>query len=246
MKCLSCGAELGLTDEICPYCGRVITETASHRADLKTYKEKTETGKRGLAKVLSGNLPLIISAVMMLVLLIADGVALYVKENAYHFRSDAMRMESVKEYDTYAKTIKEYLDAGDYTGFVAFKDYHRIAEWEPPYEDLNLIWELAYDYENLVSKMESALMYGEQAKRYHEDTDVSDCRREINEFYREFESMQSEIETDPYGTYIFDMKQKADAMLKVYLGLDDAAREDYLNRSDIEQQAYLEGVIIHE
>ena len=27
MKCISCGGEIGLTDERCPHCGRIIKET---------------------------------------------------------------------------------------------------------------------------------------------------------------------------------------------------------------------------
>ena len=46
--------------------------------------------------------------------------------------------------------------------------------------------------------------------------------------------------------YIHDMKDKADIVLKVYMGLDDPAREAYLAFSDIEQEAYLEGVILDE
>ena len=42
------------------------------------------------------------------------------------------------------------------------------------------------------------------------------------------------------------MKAKADILLKVYLGLDDAARETFLAASDIEQEAYLEEVLIDE
>ena len=246
MKCISCGAEIGLTVEKCPYCGRPVTETAGHRADLKAYRKKNETIKRGLAKTLADNIPLVISAVVMVVLLIGTGIAFYVKENAYHFRSDAMRKESTVKYDEYSAQIKNYLEEGDYTGFVAFKEYHNIAEWEAPYEDMNLMWELAYDYNSLVEDVESSVMFGPEADRYSPEGDVRDCRRAIHEFYSEYEDKQSEIETDPYGIYIRDMKDKADIILKVYLGLGDAAREEYLASSDIEQEAYLEGVLINE
>ena len=246
MKCTSCGAEIGLTVEKCPYCGRVVTETTGHQTDLKAYREKSEKTKRGLAKTLSGNIPIVISAVVMVVLLVATGIAIYVKENAYHFRSDAMREESVRKYDEYSPQIKEYLEAGDYTGFTAFMEYHNIAEWEAPYDDLNLLWKMAYDYNSLVSDIESSVMFGPEAERYRPEGDVSDCRRAIHEFYQDCDDKREEIESDPYAPYIHDMKEKADIILRVYLGMDDKAREAYLASSDIEQEAYLEGVIINE
>ncbi|MBO4373813.1 MAG: zinc ribbon domain-containing protein [Lachnospiraceae bacterium] len=246
MKCTSCGADIGLTDEKCPYCGRVVTETKGYQTDLKDYKEKNKKTKRRLTDTLSGNIPIVISAVVMVALLAATGVAGYVKQNAYRFRSDAMRKESVKKYDEYSAQIKEYLEAGDYTGFAAFMEYHNIAEWEAPYDDLNLLWEIASDYNRLVSEVESSVLFGPEADRYRPEEDVSDCRRAIREFYDEYADDRSKIETDPYGPYINDMKKKADIVLRVYLGLDEAALESYLASSDIEQESYLEGVIIDE
>lgn len=247
MKCISCGAEIGgLTVEKCPYCGRSVTETAAHQADLKTYGKKNEKTKRKLAKILDGNILLIISAVVMVALIAATGIAFYIKGNAYRFRSDAMRRESADKYEEYSVQIQKYLENGDYTGFAAFKEYHNIAEWEAPYNDLNLLCEMADDYDSLVSNVESAVMFGPEADRYRPEEDVSDCRRAIHEFYYEYEDKQPEIETDPYGAYIHDMKKKADIVLRVYLGMDDITRKEYLALSDIEQEAYLEGVIINE
>ncbi len=246
MKCRSCGAEIGLTDETCPYCGRSITETVGHQRDLKTYKSKNEKTKRRLSDTIKENMPITISAVVMVVLIIATGVAFYVETNAYRFRSDAMRKESLNKSDEYSDEIQKYLDAGDYTGFVAFKEYHEIPEWEEPYENLRLLWEITEEYADLVSSVESSLMFGQDAARYRPETDVSNCKSAIHDFYHEYEYKLSEIEADPYSKYIHDMKKKADIILRVYLGLDDTAREEFLAASDIEQEAYLEGVIIDE
>ena len=246
MKCISCGGEIGLTDERCPYCGRLITETAGHQAGLKNYRNRTEKAKQGASKAVSSNMPIIISAVVMVILLAGICIALYVADNAYTFRSDAMRKESVKKYEEYSTEIKKYLEAGDYTGFAAFKEYHNIAEWEAPYDDLKLLWEMTEDYNSLVSNIESSVMFGEDANWYNPDSSIYGVRRAIDEFYYEYDHKQAEIESDPYAVYIRDMKDKADIILRVYLGLDDAAREEYLGSSNIHQEAYLEEVLIDE
>ena len=246
MKCKSCGAEIGLTVKKCPYCGRAVTETAGYRADLNAYSQKSERTKRKLAKVLAGNIPLVISAVVMVALFVAICIALYVKENAYHFRSDAMRSEAARNHGEYSAEIDKYLKAGDYTGFAAFKEYHNIAEWEEPYDDLRLLWEMTEEYNSLVSHVESSVVFGQDARRYRPEQDVSDCCREINEFYNDYDSRLTDIENDPYGTYIHDMKKKADIILRIYLGMDDPQREAYLAAPRIEQEAYLEEVIINE
>ncbi|MBO4898683.1 MAG: zinc ribbon domain-containing protein [Lachnospiraceae bacterium] len=246
MKCLSCGAEISLTDSKCPYCGRVITETARHQEDLKNYKKKSGRIRGKAESINSQNVPLVISAVVMIILIVFVCVAAYVKENAFLFKDNALQRESLKKYDEYSAMIQDYLDAGDYTGFNAFMEYHNIAEYKEPYADLKLINDFAYDYNSMVSAIECAVMNGPDTSIYDPEGDVRSCRMQIDDFYREYEYQLSEIEADPYRDYIYDMRDKADMVLEVYLGLDEAGREEYFSSSDIKQAAYLEEVILGE
>ncbi|MBR5348809.1 MAG: hypothetical protein IK125_06195 [Lachnospiraceae bacterium] len=246
MKCYSCGGEVSLTDEKCPYCGRSLKETAGHREDKKQYEQRSEKAKGKLAKAISGHIPIVISAAVMILLIIGICVAAYIKDNAYHFRSDAARRESVKKYDEYTVKINEYLNAGDYTGFAAFKEYHNIAEYEEPYDDLNLLWDVVQDYTRLVSNVEDAMMYGPEARRYSPETDIFNCRSAIDNFYHDFEYHRSEIEKDKYSEYMLDMKKKADLILKIYLGIGEDKLDDFLAGSINEKEAYLEEVILHD
>ena len=162
------------------------------------------------------------------------------------FKENALQRESAEKYDEYSRVIQDYLDAGDYTGFHAFMEYHNIAEYKEPYADLKLISDFADDYTFMVSVIEEAVMHGPDARIYDPEGDVRDCRMHIDDFYREYEYKASEIETDPYRDYIYDMRDKADMVLEVYLGLDEAGRAEYFESSDIKQAAYLEEVIIGE
>ncbi len=246
MKCTSCGAEIGLTDSVCPHCGRVLTETAGHRKDKKKYGSDSEKTKKKITGIIGENIPIVVSAIVMLLLMIAIGIAVYVKGNAYHFKEDALRRESVKNYEEYSALIQDYLDAGDYTGFAAFKEYHNIAEWEEPYEKLDLLWDMAKKYTDLVYTVESSVMYGPEARIYSPDDNIKDCHSAIWRFYSEFDNSLSNIEADPYRDYIYDMRKKADIILEVYLGMDENRREAYFAGSEFEQKAYLEEVLGYE
>ena len=246
MKCMGCGGEYQLTDERCPFCGRLLVETADHRAQKVNYEERSELSKDAAKKVHSGNIPLVISAVVMVLLIVGICVSLYVKDNAYSFRDDAKRKESVEKYDEYFPEIKEYLDAGDYTGFMAFMNYHYIASYEEPYKDLKLLHEVASDYCSLVSCVEIVSLHGEDARWYRPESDISSCSRAIDRFYKEFENKCEDIDADSYKEYMYDMKDKADIILKIYLGFDDAKREKFLAGSTNEQDAYVEEVILGE
>lgn len=246
MKCSSCGAEIGLTDKVCSHCGRAITENAGYRADMEYYRRDSQKTKKRVREILAENIPMVISAIIMLLLVIADLVLLYVRENAYGFREDAARREAVRQYETYAGIMQGYLDAGDYTGFTAFKEYHNIAEWEEPYDGMRLLCEMAGYYTSMVSAVESASMFGPEARRYDPDSDIRNCHRAIRTFHSEFEASLSKIDEDPYREYIYDMKEKADILMEVYLGLDEAGRSEYFASSEIRQIAYLEEVLPHD
>lgn len=246
MKCTSCGAEIGLTDKVCPHCGRVLTETTGYRRDKKKYRSDSEKTKKTIKGIIGENIPIVVSAIVMLLLFIAIGIASYVKENAYHFKEDALRKESAKNYEEYSALIRDYLDAGDYTGFVAFKEYHNIAEWEEPYDKLELLWDIAKEYSDLVYTVESSVMYGAEARIYLPESDINDCHSAIWQFYNEYENSLSNIDSDPYKDYMHDMKKKADIILETYLGMDEKEREAYFAGSEFEQKAYLEEVLGNE
>jgi hypothetical protein len=173
-------------------------------------------------------------------------IASYVNENAYFFKKDAIRKESVKNYDECSAKMKEYLDAGDYTGFAAYKEAHNIDELNAPYDDLELLWSITEQYVKMVHVVESSVIYASDADRYKPEDNVDDCQSAIDFFYREFEMNLSDIDEDPYKEYIYGMRNQADVILEVYLGLDENGRKEYFEGSDVTQRAYLEGVLIDE
>ena len=79
MKCISCGAEIGLTDERCPHCGRVLTETAGYQSDKKKYRSDSEKTKKGVRKITAESIPMVISALVMLLLFIGICIASPIK-----------------------------------------------------------------------------------------------------------------------------------------------------------------------
>ena len=246
MKCISCGGEISFADEVCPYCGRPLTETAGHRADVKKYKNKNERTKKLLRQVIAENIPMGISATGMLLLMIGLAVEAYIIENAYHFKEDARRREAMKHQETYVAELQRYLDAGDYTALVAFCEYHKIPKFEAPYDKYALLLDMAEYYDDLVGTVESSVIFGEDAKRYRPESDVFNCRMAISIFYREYDYKKDEIKKDPCKDYIYDMREKADMVLESYLGLDKKGRAAYFEGSENKQEAYLEEVIIGE
>ncbi len=246
MKCISCGAEVGLTEGKCPYCGREITENASHRRDLKKYKDKNKKIKGEADSIVSSNLPIVISVVVMIFLIIALIIAAYLEDNAYTLRSEMIRKEAEKNHDEYSVIIQEYLDAADYIGFYSFVNNHCIWTHQGPYEDLKNVTAIAGNFTAMVSMVEEVVMYGPEAKVYSQDMSIKSCARCIEDFYNQYSYLEDEIEDDPYKEYIYDIKNQADLILEIYFGLDEAGRAEFFAGSDNARYAYIEGVLLDE
>ena len=58
MKCNSCGAEIGLTDEVCPYCGAVNTQSAAHLKEMEQYKDRSKKTKGKVKESIAANIPI--------------------------------------------------------------------------------------------------------------------------------------------------------------------------------------------
>ena len=245
MKCRNCGAEIGLLDETCPHCGSVNEESAGHRAEMKNYQKRSEKTKSKVRQSIEGNVPLVVSTVFLILLIIGLGVAIYVEDEAALFSHWAMRRESLKKSEEYSEKLVAYLEAGDYTGFVAFKGYHVIPEYEPEYQEFERIWDLAGKFAGAMNSIEEAVLFGDDAPRYGMDFSISSCRRAIVDFYDDYAKLEKEPE-DKYQKYMVDMKAQMDTALRIYLGLDDQAREEYLASSMNHQSAYLEEVLLGE
>ena len=246
MKCYSCGAEIGLTTGKCPYCGRKIKENASHRRDLVKYKKKSKEVKTEAGNIVSRNIPMVISAIVMFLLLIGIGFAAYLDDNAYTIRTDMRHKESIKKHDQFINQIQDYLDAGDYTAFHEFIEYHEIYAHMEPYKDLKIIDRIATQYAGMVNNIEAIVMMGPEANWREPERDIRECASAITLFYSGYNSYHYDIEDNPYKEYIIDMKEQADTMLEVYLGLDEEGRNEFLDSSDAAKTVYIEEVILGE
>ena len=68
MKCEHCGAELGLLDQVCPYCGSINTESAAHQKEKEDYEERSRKAAGKIRGFFTANVPLVCSAILMFLL----------------------------------------------------------------------------------------------------------------------------------------------------------------------------------
>lgn len=246
MKCNNCGAEIGLLDEKCPYCGAVNMQSTAHLKEMEQYQDRSKKTKGKVKESIAANIPILVGAVIMVLLVIGIGVSSYVAENASLFRHRASRSEAVKKHEEYSQILRQYLKDGDYAAFSAFKGYHVVPEYEEEYKEFEKVCDMIGAYCRAMNGIEECVLYGADSPRYGLDSDISSCQMGIENFYYEYERKLPDMEGDPYMDNVIDMKKKMDAAMKIYLGLDGGELEEYLASSSNKQEAYLEEVLGNE
>ncbi len=246
MKCNNCGAEIGLLDKFCPYCGSTNTESRGHIGEMKHYKKENKETQKAVKKSISQNARLIILGVALVLLVVGNAVFSDIAENGSLNAHRAKRSDALRKQEEYSETLRQLLQDEDYTGFVAYKELHVIPEYEEGYKEFENVWEIAKEYNGLINNIEEVSMFGPEAPKYGLERSISSLKLAISSFYREYDYRIGDYQDDPYLKNMEDMKEKADLALAIYLGLDDEAREEYLASSEIKQAAYLTEVLIND
>lgn len=244
MKCPSCGAEIGILDKVCPYCGKENAESAVRQADIDKYEKQSLKTKERIRKYISENIPLVISSIICFLLLIGIFAAGIIGEQAKEAIRTAGEEKAIQNYEENMRGITGYLEEEDYIGCLAYAKYHNIPDYLEPYDELYELLDMADYYKGAINAVESLSIHSPDAQWYRPETDISIYSFSIGNFYREYERKLPDIEDYKYRDQIYDMKDKMDIFMRIYLGLDDDALSEYLAGSPSRQQAYLEEVLL--
>ena len=245
MKCKKCGGEVGLLDKVCPYCGSANTESAGHRAKLRSYQKKCEETVKKADRKIGSNKPLITGSIVLVFLIIGVIVMAIAADKTEYMDLDIAHSETLRNVEQFQEILHGYLEAGDYISFYDFIDGHHIYETDPEYAEFKLLRHLSGAYRNAMNNLERLAMYSED-NTYGKKSGVKDCRREISYYYSTYGYAEDDLEGYQYREYAEDMKHKMDTAIKVYFGLDDQGLADYLASSENKQALFLEEVFLGE
>jgi len=245
MKCRNCGAEVGLLDEVCPYCGSDNIESAGHRAKHKFYQKKSEETVEKADRKLSSNKALITGSIILVFLIIGVITMSIAADKTEYMDLDIAHSETLKNVESFKGSLNGYLEAGDYIAFHDFFKGHHIYETDPEYEEYKLILTLSGEYRYAMNNMEQLLMYGE-GNTHDKESDIRMCRLYISTFYTRYGFAEDDLEGYKYREYAEDMKHKLDTAMKIYFGLDDKGLEEYLASSENKQTLFIEEVVLGE
>ena len=158
MKCRYCGNNIGLEDELCPFCGKENEEAAGHLAAMKNYKEDYDNTKssviRKSTKFNNITARIAIIAVMLLIIVIM----LFINRNYSDFDirlandDERVHKEVEKRKSDIDATLKDMVEHRDYLAMEYFVINYQLRV-ENDFKEYNQVFDAAEVYESVYTQI---------------------------------------------------------------------------------------------
>ncbi|MCR5674614.1 MAG: zinc ribbon domain-containing protein [Lachnospiraceae bacterium] len=231
MKCKTCGSNLGIEDEVCPYCGRINEQAAGHREEMQQVRDEYER-TRDDVKVRSrsagriGRLAVIGAMLLVIAVLEISVVRNSDVEIREKTKTDRIAREVDRNRDAIAETLRELEKNRAYLAMDCYMLNYRL-RGDDAYADYSRVFTAAINYsviyEDILNIVDGYEGYDEKTPRdWCDDIAIyiSDWDRYVGgSFWHD--SADSPMHTGEHGAFIADARKDAQDLVQVYFDLTD-------------------------
>lgn len=233
MKCPNCGGNMGLEDEVCPFCNTPNTMAVQHQADMDRYREeyqRTQADVMAKTTLLQRHGSWLIILAVLLVLLVG-GVILNVFAWDIGYGTRVKNVE--RGYAEDSQQLDAYLEKGDYGKFVGYynaNDIHLVDD--NPYWGMHSTASAYVDLLEYIAQMNSTTEYAFKPNRISDTCE--NIATDINRIYTIEQQYSYNLEKDlpaDKRAYLEELRGRTAAIAKAYFGLTDEQIKDIPNMS---------------
>ena len=231
MKCRYCGSNLGIEDEVCPYCGKVNDQAAGHQAVIKEYREeyektKTDVKKRSVSAGRIGRLiviGLMLTAIVIMLISISSNSDVDAREKK---REKKIAREVERNADKVTAALREMEKNREYLALSYYMMNYRLRS-EERYSDYSRVFTAVINYrviyEDILNILDGFDGYGEKTSRdwcYDAAIYISDWNKYVEGGFWS-DQADSPMHTGEHGAFLSDIKKDTQDMVQVYFNLTD-------------------------
>ena len=158
------------------------------------------------------------------------------------------RRDAASHADEYAGEADALLERGDYMEFVSFLYAHELMNFPPEeFKRFRSVSYVAKEYYECVELMEEMILRSDDTDYFDGlDTDIRNFCMYTEGFYEVLEAQKSAEKNEVYLAYMLDMDTELHAMMRTYLGMDEAGIRQFLDMSRTQKAVKVREVLRHE
>ena len=182
MKCPTCGANMQIENEKCPFCGNPNPFAIKHQQDMKYYHSEFQRTKEEVEQK-TGRFT---SAAVKIPVIIVLAILILVVVNTRSDIESEIRIHNIKkDVKLHEQEYKEQLDAyelaGDWVGLYTLFNEKRLS-YVDTFEEYYTIKQAAFEYEFI---LDDIMRYNEESSYYSVETLAPRIADSIERFYRD-------------------------------------------------------------
>lgn len=224
MKCPTCGADLQIEDEKCPFCANPNPFAVKHRQDMDYYRQEFQKTKREV-ELKTGRFTLVTVkiTVIALLLVLLLGMMAAMDEAPYAVWTYRIEKDIRTHEQEYAIQMQTYERSGDWIGLYAFYSKKHLYYGEA-FSGYYVIQNAAFQYQGI---LHDVMCWTESSEYFKADNAAPRIAEALDSFY------QMEERTSYTGSYYDDcytkehqealahMREDLEAVLMAYCHLTE-------------------------
>lgn len=153
MKCPTCGANLQIEDEKCPFCGNPNPFAVKHQQDMRHYQQEFQKTKQEVEKkTLHFNFFTARIAVIAVLLVMVLGMIYAINDGPYYLWSKGVKKDIAENAEEYRAELEACEKAGQWRKLYAFYDAKNL-DHTRDFHDYTVLYFMIFDYKSIFNEM---------------------------------------------------------------------------------------------
>lgn len=153
MKCPTCGANLQIEDEKCPFCGNPNPFAVKHQQDMRQYRQEFQETKQEVEKkTLHFNFFTARIAVIAVLLMMILGMVFVINDGPHYLWARRVERDIAKNMENYRAELSACEEAGQWRRLYALYDNKSLSHTRD-FQEYTVLSFATFDYKSVLNQM---------------------------------------------------------------------------------------------
>ena len=244
MKCPHCGAQIGLEEKYCPFCGLPNEFARKHQEDMDRYEQEFQQTQSEVYQKTRHFTSLTVPLTVIFVLILLNIVSFVFVAKSWDIGSGLQKQQIHSHLGKHQENIDTYIQNGDFCGLSYYYSQNSLY-YEDAFDKYNALISASDSYRNIYRILVDT---SSSCNNYYFDSDeishtITTLARDVHDIYNledNYSYNAEEYFTVETNAALTDLRTQTKAILVAYAGLTPEEAEALPDLSSRKQKEYLE------